>query len=575
MFDINRVRSVKPKAVFADPGDAGFPVAFIQEWDGPRLRTEMRNDGGRPVRIREVVLAEIEHEMPGNTKIYGEGFTHLSATAGTIAKPVDLGSYTDRDHYKLPVPEGAATVYGMLLLSPPGGEHVLLGFSTCLRFTGKFHLRPESLQIVLECEGLEIAPGESWQLEDFVCLIGADRTGVLNDFAGYLAERHRAKSLPVVPPTGWCSWYCFGSKVTAEDVRSNLDYISGHVPELRYVQIDDGYQAAIGDWLETGSAFGGGIREVIQEIRGRGFEPAIWVAPFVAQEDSRLFREHPDWFVKDDDGLPLRSDRVTFGGWRFGPWYALDGTHPLAQAHLENLFRTMRQEWGINYFKLDACFWGAIFGGRRYDPGATRIQAYRLGLQAIRRGMGDAFMLLGNHPTWPSMGIAQAWRTSDDIHRSWDSFSRTGRQNLMRNWINGRLIWNDPDCLVLTGSQPENEFLFHAAVVYASGGSVLSGDDLPSIPPHRLPILRKLLPPTGAAAEFSDESLQTGVVRHPDRTIYCLFNWEDEPNRVSFDIEPSRVTDFWTGGDFGVRQGTVELELAGRSAIVLECVPVS
>src|SRR4029453_915559 len=174
------------------------------------------------------------------------------------------------------------------------------------------------------------------------------------------------------PPTGWCSWYCFGPRVTAQQVLDNLDFISRNIPGLKYIQIDDGYQPAMGDWLETGAAFGGDVQGVLKRIRERGFEPAIWVAPFIAEEKSNLFREHTDWFVKDTDGRPLRSDKVTFGGWRHGPWYALDGTHPEAQRHLESVFRTMRESWGVTYFKLDANFWGAIHGGQFHDRDATR-----------------------------------------------------------------------------------------------------------------------------------------------------------------------------------------------------------
>ena len=156
-----------------------------------------------------------------------------------------------------------------------------------------------------------------------------------------------------------------------------------------YFQIDDGYQPWMGDWLETGKSFGGDIKAVLRSIRDRGFEPAIWVAPFVASPESKLFREHPDWFIKDADGRPLRSDKVGFGGWRLGPWYALDGTHPEAQNFLEQTFRVMRKEWGCTYFKLDANYWGTLHRGRFHDPKATRIEAYRRGMAAVavrRRG---------------------------------------------------------------------------------------------------------------------------------------------------------------------------------------------
>ena len=42
----------------------------------------------------------------------------------------------------------------------------------------------------------------------------------------------------------------------------------------------------------------------------------------------------------------------------------------------------------------------------------------------------------------------------------------------------------------------------------ASGGLVLSGDDLTTLPLARMEILKKLLPPTGVQAEFVDESLR-------------------------------------------------------------------
>src|SRR4029077_2258263 len=121
-------------------------------------------------------------------------------------------------------------------------------------------------------------------------------------------------------------WYCFGPRVTAQQVLENLDTIAKTIPALKDVQIDDGYQPAMGDWLETGAAFGGNVRGVLKQIRERGFEPAIWVAPFIAEAGSHLFQQHPDWFMKDEEGKPLAANRVTFAGWRRGPWYALDGS---------------------------------------------------------------------------------------------------------------------------------------------------------------------------------------------------------------------------------------------------------
>jgi alpha-galactosidase len=284
-----------------------------------------------------------------------------------------------------------------------------------------------------------------------------------------------------------------------------------------------------------------------------------------------VFQQHPDWFVKDADGAPLRSDRVTFGGWRRGPWYVLDGTHPEVQQHFEKFFRTMKREWGCTYFKLDANFWGAIHGGRFHDPRATRIEAYRSGMRAILRGAENSFVLGCNHPIWPSLGLIHGSRSSNDIKRTWERIETTARQNLSRNWQNGRLWWNDSDALVLTGDLPDNEFQFHATAIYASGGMLLSGDDLTKISAEKLAMLRKLQPPTGVAARFDDDVFRVGRVQLKNREVITLLNWTDAPQDISIRFpRPSRLTDFWNDADLGIHSETFAIKnMPARSGRLL------
>jgi alpha-galactosidase len=568
----NRAHPLTPATLATRPayavdvnGARAGGIEIIRTWDGSLGYAQAVNRGATPVRLKEIVLFDVDTELPLDTELYGEGFQMLSQTGGTLGAPLDFSQYTDARHYRLPASEGARACYGLLSLTRPAENTCILAFTSCARFAGRFDVRGSVVRAALETDGLELAAKESWQLEELMCISGPDRTRLMSEVARRI-ETHHPPLRTVQPPAGWCSWYCFGPRVTARQVLDNLDAIEGSLPSLKYIQIDDGYQSAMGDWLDTGAAFGGDIRSVLDRIRRRGFEPAIWVAPFIAEEGSNLFRQHRDWFITDADGGPLRSDRVTFGGWRRGPWYALDGTHPGAQDHLEAVFRTMRREWGCTYFKLDANFWGAMHGGRFHDAQATRIEAYRRGMQAIRRGAGDAFILGCNHPIWPSIGLVHGSRSSNDIKRSWDRIMTTARQNLSRNWQNGRLWWNDPDAVVLS-DLTDAECRFHATAIYASGGMVLSGDDLTALPAPRAAMLKKLLPPTGIAAEFEDQSLRVGTIGLPDARLICLFNWEDRPRRIPFTLpEPVTVVDYWTDEPLGRRQGTITFELAARSA---------
>jgi alpha-galactosidase len=568
---LNAVQNAPSIVITADGAKDPEDVKVIRECTDNYCKSRLVNTGSRPVKIKEVVLFDIAHNYPPATHLYGEGFTMLSQTVGTLGKPIDF-PLTDRKHYKIPQPEDATVVYGLLTLSPSDDDHVLMAYTSCRRFIGRFYVRPRSSQAVLDTENLTLAPNETWELEELTVAAGKDRNALLSTLADRIVKNHPPLRTDTVP-TGWCSWYCFGSKVTSKQVLDNLDHIAKDTPALKYILIDDGYQPAMGDWLETGPAFGGGVQEVLKKIHKKGFEPALWVAPFIAEKDSKLFKDHPDWFMKDADGQPLSADKVTFKGWRRGPWYALDGTHPAVQEYLEKLFRILRTMWGVTFFKLDANFWGAMHGGKLHDAKATRIEAYRRGMEAIRRGAGDGFILGCNHPIWPSFGQIHGSRSSDDIKRDWARFTRTAKENLNRNWQNGRLWWNDPDCLVLSGTLPEDEYRFHATAIYATGGMLLSGDDLTKSPAEELATIKKLLPPTGVAARFEDDSLQVGYVRHKGKTIVCLLNWDEQPRTLTCRL-PGRCTvrDYWTGADLGRHENVFEVrDMPKHSGRLLIC----
>src|SRR4029453_7102605 len=93
----------------------------------------------------------------------------LSQSGGTLGAPKELGSYTDAKHYKMPMPEGVSTFFCAMTVSRPAHPVVAIGFASTRRFAGLFRLRPpDSLQVIADTEGLTLAPGESWDLEDVI-----------------------------------------------------------------------------------------------------------------------------------------------------------------------------------------------------------------------------------------------------------------------------------------------------------------------------------------------------------------------------------------------------------------------
>lgn len=538
-------------------------VKLERKWEADCCQFSIINNSDETVRVQEAVLFAIDMHYPADTAFYGEGYSKLSQYQGSLETFENITYLSDYEHYKLPQQAGCFTVYNMLHLFPTQEDSVLMGFSSCHRLSGEFRFNTNKLEVVMDCENLEIAPGEKLDLEEFFIASG-EREALLEEFSQLLQKQHPRLPYPK-NPTGWCSWYCYGPDVTEEDIFANLAAIKKDLPELEFIQIDDGYQNKMGDWLTPHPNFPNGVKELCLQIKDAGLEPAIWVAPFIAEKDSELFKNHPDWFIKDDEGNPLSSGDVSFGGWRYGPWYMLDGTHPEARNYLKHVFKTIREEWQCRYFKLDANMWGAMPFGHRYDPKATKVEAYRQGMQAALEGAGENSFLLGcNAPMWPSIGTVHGMRTTGDINRKWDIFKILAQECFNRNWQHGALWYNDPDCLVLknlhkeqigpdgktmtsTTQITENEFSFHAAHLFASGGMILSSDIIMDLEDKQRSMIKKMLKVNGQAATFDDRTFKVGRIKKDKELYLCLFNWNNTKSVYSINLDGEYdICDYWT-----------------------------
>src|SRR5439155_161257 len=147
-------------------------------------------------------------------------------------------------------------------------------------------------------------------------------------------------------PAGWCTWYELLGKVSETDVVANLEFCAANFDRrfFRYIQLDDGYQKATGDW-EMNAKFPHGHRWLTDQIHAKGFKAGLWVAPFAVTERSGIPAAHADWLLRRDDGPIVWDTRDDWGG----KVYSLDGAHPQVQQWLFELARRVVQEWGYDY----------------------------------------------------------------------------------------------------------------------------------------------------------------------------------------------------------------------------------
>ncbi|MFR9150527.1 MAG: alpha-galactosidase [Hungatella sp.] len=83
---------------------------------------------------------------------------------------------------------------------------------------------------------------------------------------------------------------------------------------IEMLVLDDGWfgsrdsdNAGLGDWFVNTDKLKGGLTDLVTGINGLGMKFGIWIEPEMVNEDSRLYREHPDWALTIPGRKPCRS----------------------------------------------------------------------------------------------------------------------------------------------------------------------------------------------------------------------------------------------------------------------------
>ena len=283
---------------------------------------------------------------------------------------------------------------------------------------------------------------------------------------------------------GYTSWYNRYQDISEKSIENDLLGCVGRLSPGDLFQIDDGWESAVGDWLEAdGRKFPKGMKAAADEIHEKGFLAGLWLAPFVAQRSSRLFREHPDWFLQ-------RNGRPWLAGIGWGGFYALDMDKPQVIEYLERVFSRVLEDWGYDLVKLDFLYAAAPFGSDTESRAGRMIRAMEL----LRRLCGEKLLLGCGVPLMPAFGLADYCRIGCDVSLDWDNTAlmrRTNRERpstrqairdtIFRRQLNGRAFLSDPDVFFLREENlklNEKQKRTLAQVNALFGGVLLHSDDM-------------------------------------------------------------------------------------------------
>jgi alpha-galactosidase len=465
-------------------------VLEVEVWgsdvdEGRRLDVVVRNPGGEPVALDDVVV----RLAATPDQVLEHGYQSWSVVRRCSPKDVrperaDLPDWAKGTHLSRPPGAGEVIAGDQFLLTSDG----IAGFLDAHHHLGTVEAALDGIAVRAMFDGVPLAGGGEREL-DPIWLADGDAGTRYSDFASLWGLTARAR-MNARAPLGWCSWYQYFANVTPADVRANLEAIAGRGFEV--VQIDDGYQRAIGDWRSTCDAWAEGLDGIIHEIRHAGLQAGIWTAPFLAVSESDVLQAHPDWTsTHAPTGYPSKAayNPGNWGGWAL----ALDTTRPDVLDHLRETYAALTAQ-GFDYHKIDFCY-AAALPAQRHDPTKTRAESLRLGLDAVRDGIGEESFLLGcGCPFGPAVGVVDAMRVSADVapvwapDNHWPGLIETApaavnaiAASVLRAPMHRRLFINDPDCLLLRPSDTRLDAAqrsFLAAVITGTGAFTLVSDDM-------------------------------------------------------------------------------------------------
>lgn len=398
-----------------------------------------------------------------------------------------------------------------------------------------------------------LEPGKTISL-DGIMIIQGTRAQVEQSYFHFISEKMKI-DIPEKNFRGWCSWYQYYNKISPDLLYRNLKAIKERGVDFDFFQIDDGYEKAVGDWLQQSPSFDGRMKELAQAIREAGMKPGLWLAPFSAAANSELYGYHPEYILKNEKGRRLKATYNPF--WK-SFYYGVDVTHPRYVEYLKEVIETVVHQWGFEYLKCDFLFTAALRGAVYHDLSLSRASVVKKGMEVIRKAAGPATKIIGcGMPLSSGIGVVDAMRVGPDTGDFWIHHTaklvRTGSmfgvRNSMKNFMvrspmHKRLWLNDPDCVMIrdkgTGLKP-GERQSQIDAIALSGGILIYSDDFETLSTEALKDMARIEDISRNC--FAGQAIAVDVMEREMPEIYYntsgyvgLFNFSGKAGRRFYNL---------------------------------------
>lgn len=394
---------------------------------------------------------------------------------------------------------------------------------------------------------------------------------------------------------GWSTWYYYYNKISPQIIYDNMRVIKEKKLDLDIIQIDDGYQKHVGDWLDLEPQFNNRMKEIADKIKENGFIPAIWIAPFIVEKDSTIYKEFPDYLLRTETGKPIVAGYNPL--WKSKFYYSLDITNPRCEEYIRKIIKTVVHKWGFMCLKLDFLFGGCLRGGNHNSYKLSRTEVLKYGMRVIREEAGNNTILIGcGMPISAGIGNVQIMRVGPDTAHYWQkiigTFLQTGamigcrnsiRNFMVRSFMNKNLWINDPDCLLIRDKKTKlskEERWTQINAIILSGGTIMYSDNFTELSDHLFEEIRKIN--TYGDLCFKGEAIPIDVMEREIPELYYntsgflgVFNFKSisvtkKINLYNYKIlkyKIRKLIDVWTEEEIDINlDGIISLKMKAHSS---------
>ncbi|MGA7156465.1 MAG: alpha-galactosidase [Acidobacteriaceae bacterium] len=432
--------------------------------------------------------------------------------------------------------------------------------TTALQMQNSLSHSPKADQIQLS---LPVDPGGELSSEPVLISLSKDYHQQLDTYGSLIRTINHAR-VSAPPLMGWWSWTAYYFGLNDGAARTNAEWEAEHLKAFGYTifHIDEGYQYARGEYTTPNATlFPNGLASVYYQVNHLGLTPSIWTAPFEVSDRSWVYRNHPDWLVKNGEGQPIHAGAVVDGKDQL---YVLDSTNPGAQEYLAKTYSDLVNLWGIRSIKMDFMDDTAV-EGYYYKPNTTALQAQRIGLGIIRRAVGDnVYLDKDGSPMLNPVGIVDYGRISQDTGHTFSASKEAATGIAARYYMNRNYFVADPDAFTVS-TQTIKDQTWHEsdkpatlddaqvsiALAAVSGGMFEIGDNLPSLTkePKRVALIENPdlinMIRLGKASvpldlmSYSQEDGQPSIFLLKEdgrQSVLTVFNWSDNERMHTIDL---------------------------------------